>query len=152
MVEEGDSAAKKCPMRRFAWWGKGGAEGEQQKQQCPVSGKTVIAQQQEGGACPMHKKEVPEGGEAGKCPVRGGERGSSAKYMNPKQFDVYSRPINPDNNMPSQAAQEPAPNQKGDLSKQRVASSIPKGGSEGTWLYPSPQMFWNAMQRKGKVR
>nr|XP_053656707.1 holocytochrome c-type synthase-like [Cherax quadricarinatus] len=29
-------------------------------------------------------------------------------------------------------------------------SSIPKSGSENeNWVYPSPQMFWNAMLRKG---
>lgn len=29
-------------------------------------------------------------------------------------------------------------------------SSIPKAGSdEENWVYPSPQMFWNAMLRKG---
>ena len=39
------------------------------------------------------------------------------------------------------------------LSTDRVASSIRKGGTaEGTtWLYPSPQMFWNALVRKQKA-
>jgi cytochrome c heme-lyase len=37
------------------------------------------------------------------------------------------------------------------LSNGRVGSSIPRADTEsGTWLYPSPQMFYNAMQRKGK--
>ncbi len=32
---------------------------------------------------------------------------------------------------------------------ERQKSSIPKAGTEETWVYPSPQMFWNAMLRKG---
>ena len=31
----------------------------------------------------------------------------------------------------------------------RIASSIPKSGTEHTWLYPSPDQFHAAMQRKG---
>lgn len=54
--------------------------------------------------------------------------------------------------MPAKPAQSPAPGQKVALDTTRVKSNIPKGGEgEGTtWEYPSPQMFWNAMVRKGK--
>ncbi len=52
--------------------------------------------------------------------------------------------------------QRPAPDQPFPLSTDRVRSSIPKAGGnvdeEGkreTWVYPSQQMFWNAMLRKG---
>ncbi|KAI9208096.1 cytochrome c/c1 heme-lyase [Polychytrium aggregatum] len=57
--------------------------------------------------------------------------------------------INPLNNMlpPNQA---PAPGQKQQLSIDREKSSIPMGGKfEGqVWVYPSEQMFFNAMRRK----
>lgn len=54
--------------------------------------------------------------------------------------------------MPSSANQQPAPGQKQSLSTDRVNSNIPKGGTDSeTWTYPSPQMFWNALVRKGKV-
>lgn len=33
---------------------------------------------------------------------------------------------------------------------ERVKSNIPKGGTDDTWLYPSPQMFYNSLMRKGK--
>ena len=33
---------------------------------------------------------------------------------------------------------------------QRVQSNIPKAGTDSTWLYPSPQMFFNALTRKRK--
>lgn len=45
--------------------------------------------------------------------------------------------------------QNPAPDQPFPLRKDREKSSIPKAGSDDTWEYPSAQMFWNAMLRKG---
>ena len=77
---------------------------------------------------------------------------SVSGYKNPVQYNVYSQPLDPTNQMPSTANQRPAPNQQVPLLTQRVASTIPKGGTEEqTWLYPSPQMFWNALVRKNKT-
>ena len=45
--------------------------------------------------------------------------------------------------MPLQPNQQPWPGQSKVMSTQRLQSSIPKGGTEGTWVYPSPQMFYN---------
>ena len=49
--------------------------------------------------------------------------------------------------------QRPAPDQPFPLSTRREKSTIPKSQSQSqggdTWEYPSPQMFWNAMLRKG---
>jgi cytochrome c heme-lyase len=57
--------------------------------------------------------------------------------------------INPLNMMPAEN-QNPAPDQPFALSKDRQVSSIPKASDEGGfWVYPSQQMFWNAMLRKG---
>lgn len=54
---------------------------------------------------------------------------------------VYSQKIDPTNQMPATANQSQAPGQTKPLETQRVASSIPKGGTDDqTWLYPSPQM------------
>ena len=45
---------------------------------------------------------------------------------------------------------EPIPDQPFVLSKKRQVSSIPKGSTEADkWVYPSEQMFFNAMIRKG---
>eukprot|EP01100_Stratorugosa_tubuloviscum_P008621 TRINITY_DN3595_c0_g1_i1.p1 TRINITY_DN3595_c0_g1~~TRINITY_DN3595_c0_g1_i1.p1 ORF type:complete len:137 (-),score=51.63 TRINITY_DN3595_c0_g1_i1:89-499(-) len=41
------------------------------------------------------------------------------------------------------------PDQKYDLSIDRISSSIPRGKSDSVWVYPSPQMFYNAIKRKG---
>ncbi|XP_076813401.1 holocytochrome c-type synthase-like isoform X2 [Clavelina lepadiformis] len=58
--------------------------------------------------------------------------------------------IDPQNMMPP-PNQQPSPDQPFTLSTSRVKSTIPKANTkEGeTWVYPSEQMFWNAMLRKG---
>lgn len=66
-------------------------------------------------------------------------------------YNVYAQPIDPKNQMPATANQQPSAGQTKPLSTERVQSSIPKGGTESTWLYPSPQMFWNALVRKNKA-
>lgn len=81
--------------------------------------------------CPMHKKQPA----ASECPVGGG------------QGDI--NPLN----MMGPANQNPAPGQPFSLSKDRQVSTIPKAivkeGEAPFWVYPSAQMFWNAMLRKG---
>ena len=50
-------------------------------------------------------------------------------------------------------SQEPRPDQPFSLSKDREISSIPKFGTENEkWVYPSEQMFFNAMVRKVFLR
>lgn len=58
--------------------------------------------------------------------------------------------LDPKNMMPIEPNQQPCPGQKKLLSTQRMQSNIPKGGTSSTWQYPSPQMFYNALKRKGK--
>ena len=76
-------------------------------------------------------------------------------YRNQAVYNVYSQRINdpacpiagpsidPRNNMPAEPNQQPAPGQRGLISTSREQSNIPKGGTASTWLYPSPQMFFN---------
>ena len=59
--------------------------------------------------------------------------------------------LDPRNNMPTVARQMMAPGQKTPISTDRQQSTIPKSGTGGTWVYPSPQMFYNALVRKGKA-
>ena len=50
------------------------------------------------------------------------------------------------------SSQEPLPDQPFALSTDRQTSSIPKSGSDETnWVYPSQQMFFNAMVRKVSI-
>jgi cytochrome c heme-lyase len=67
-------------------------------------------------------------------------------------YNVYNQPIDPSNQMPVTPNQLPWPGQHKPLSTAREVSNIPKGGTggRGTWVFPSPQMFFNALQRKGK--
>jgi cytochrome c heme-lyase len=58
--------------------------------------------------------------------------------------------VDPRNRMPLEPNQEPCPGQRRPLDTGRETSTIPKGGTSSTWLYPSPQMFFNALRRKGK--
>ena len=54
-----------------------------------------------------------------------------------------------DRNMMPPANQQPSPDQPFPLSTERQPSTIPNPHTGQTWVYPSPQMFWNAMKRKG---
>jgi cytochrome c heme-lyase len=69
----------------------------------------------------------------------------------PVQYDVYGQEIDPANMMPATPNQVPSPGQETRLSTDRVSSSIPKAETDSTWTYPSPQMFYNALKRKGKA-
>lgn len=51
--------------------------------------------------------------------------------------------LDPKNNMPLAPNQQPCPGQRKLLSTERIESNIPKGGTDATWVYPSPQMFFN---------
>nr|CCA23805.1 cytochrome c/c1 heme lyase putative [Albugo laibachii Nc14] len=90
--------------------------------------------------CPMSNMEarLPSG-----CPIK---KGAEQREV----YNVYGQLVNPDNMMPANPNQEPHEDQKYPLFKDRVRSSIPKGGTDETWLYPSEQMFYNALKRKGK--
>lgn len=80
--------------------------------------------------CPMHVKADDK--KAAGCAVAG----------NPDD-------INPLNMMPP-PNQKPAPDQPFPLPTEREISTIPKSEGDGDfWVYPSAQMFWNAMLRKG---
>lgn len=55
--------------------------------------------------------------------------------------------LDPSNHMPLEPNQQPCPGQRRLLSTERQASNIPKGGTQSTWTYPSPQMFFNGALR-----
>lgn len=94
--------------------------------------------------CPMHANGGASAGSAAQTPASGSKARGTV-------YNVYAQPIDPKNQMPATANQQPSAGQEKPLSTERVQSSIPKGGTESTWLYPSPQMFWNALVRKNKA-
>jgi len=94
--------------------------------------------------CPVkHDTSTPAPASDG-CPVKARQ-----------EYNVYSQPIDKTNNMPKGAkTQLPNPTQQIELPTERVSSTIPKGGTtagDQTWKYPSPQQFYNALSRKGKI-
>ncbi|VEU39795.1 unnamed protein product [Pseudo-nitzschia multistriata] len=145
--------ASKCPMHKadgsgysYDWkqlfraaavHGPGGSKPLSEKERAEATGATGG-----GSACPVVHDPAAAGGG---CPVRAPH----------PEYDVYSQPIDKTNNMPRGASvQLPNASQRIELSTERVSSTIPKGGADGssaaTWTYPSPQQFYNALARKGK--
>merc|ERR1712226_1293233 len=92
--------------------------------------------------CPMSASKAPEETKSAnwqsECP------------SNPAAMAASSVPndIDPRNMMPP-PNQRPSPDQPFALPIERQKSTIPKAGTEETWTYPSQQMFWNALLRKG---
>ncbi|XP_007426785.1 cytochrome c-type heme lyase [Python bivittatus] len=117
---------------------------------------TVSEQSQtETSQCPMHQKNIEA------CPMKSGDS-SSEKQNAPvpahqeRAYEYVQCPvtsqtqeeIDPRNMMPP-PNQLPSPGQPFPLSTVREESTIPRTYSEQNWVYPSEQMFWNAMLRKG---
>ncbi|XP_004635089.1 cytochrome c-type heme lyase [Octodon degus] len=109
--------------------------------------------------CPMHARKIQG------CPLSEklfGPRSDSKTYSVPAHQDrayeyvecpitgarVNKENLDPSNLMPP-PNQTPAPDQPFPLSTVREESSTPKADSKKKWVYPSEQMFWNAMLRKG---
>ncbi|KAF7351586.1 Cytochrome c heme lyase [Mycena sanguinolenta] len=91
------------------------------------------------------------------CPVQHADK---LKSSTTARCPVSQNPdnVNPVNNVPFNLSQSPAPNQSISLSTKRQRSSIPCAtssepdlvdSSSSTWMYPSPQQFYNALTRKG---
>ena len=111
---------------------------------CPVRMGTSKTESQADDKKDVSKSEnQPENKEkSSQCPVA---------YKHSDIYNVYNQKIDPKNQMPVSPSQKPAPGQVAVLSTERVKSQIPKAGTyNDTWLYPSPQMFWNAIVRKNK--
>jgi len=101
--------------------------------------------------CPMHNKEnvspaAPSPSQAApveypsECPMHA---------QNGSLLVNTADDVDPLNMMPP-PNQRPAPDQPFELPTDRQVSTIPKSGTENEfWRYPSQQMFWNAMLRKG---
>jgi cytochrome c heme-lyase len=93
------------------------------------------------------KIATPTSGDA----AGGGAEAPNAKPARRSWFGFGASALDPRNNMPTEPAQARAPGQRRDLSTARETSTIPKSGTGGTWTYPSPQMFYNALVRKNKA-
>lgn len=122
-------------------------------------GRTLWAEKRMGAGWSKQRESEAgerEKGSTSECPVMNtaprNSNSASGCPASPEVFNVYGEVINKDNMMPVQPNQAPAPGQRVPLPTERTASSIPKAGTAGqTWSYPSEQMFFNALMRKGKA-
>ncbi|KAJ1616771.1 cytochrome c/c1 heme lyase-domain-containing protein [Pavlovales sp. CCMP2436] len=96
-----------------------------------------------GGGCPLRisgLQATTAALQGGVCPVKGAARAPADA----------GAPLDPKNMMPA-ANQMPAEGQTRVLPTTRVESTIPQADGSTRWVYPSPQMFFNALTRKGKA-
>uniref|UniRef100_A0A452H4V7 Holocytochrome c-type synthase n=1 Tax=Gopherus agassizii TaxID=38772 RepID=A0A452H4V7_9SAUR len=109
--------------------------------------------------CPMHQEKMEGCPMNTKSPDQGTENQNNVPAHQERAYEYLECPmksstsqmkddIDPRNMMPP-PNQMPSPNQPFPLSTIREESSIPRAHSEQKWVYPSEQMFWNAMLRKG---
>ena len=106
---------------------------------------------------PLGEAEVKSGSRpmVGECPVKHGASATSGTTRPKSECPMrQDERIDPANMMPVEAKQQPSPGQPFQLSKDRVVSTIPRASEDPgqeKWVYPSEQMFWNAMLRKGSI-
>lgn len=98
----------------------GGAVGSSRGASCPVKHDT---QQQPppraiSSKCPVQHSPSQESSSG--CPVK------HSNKQQQQQYNVYSQPIDPTNQMPAVANQLPSPQQTQPLSTERIKSTIPK--------------------------
>lgn len=138
-----------CPMHAKA------AESGDKKKECPMdnNGAAGAKSTSTGGISDHIIRKVQETNAAAAA-ANATATAALATEVKPKndcgQSEIESD-INPSNMMPA-PNQQPAVGQPFPLSTARVTSTIPKAGGENknkNWEYPSEQMFWNAMLRKG---
>ncbi|KAG7525454.1 hypothetical protein JOB18_026957 [Solea senegalensis] len=104
--------------------------------------------------CPMHQAQPEKPSPPSGCPMHKAEAGPAHQDRAyefvgcPMKAAKNKSDIDPTNMMPP-PNQTPAPDQPFSLSVSREESNIPRHGAEKKWVYPSEQMFWNAMLRKG---
>jgi len=96
--------------------------------------------------CPMSNPEMMK---ASGCPMEQGNKDHMLKTSGDSCV-AASDPdyLDPVNLMPP-PNQRPSPGQPYSLSTSRVESHIPMATKDDVFVYPSEQMFWNAMIRKG---
>lgn len=119
-----------------------------EKPSCPKNHSPASAP-----ACPVdHKKHVAVASGKTTADAVQSMKDTQLEYATgcPMHAENHSDYIDPNNMMPP-PNQRPAPDQPFSLSTVRQPSNIPNSNDEagGSWKYPSEQMFWNAMLRKG---
>ncbi|XP_033841659.1 holocytochrome c-type synthase-like isoform X1 [Periophthalmus magnuspinnatus] len=116
-------------------------------QGCPMHQDSQPVKASPPSECPMHQAQAIKASPPSECPMHQSVSGP-AHQERAYDFVKGASDIDPANMMPP-PNQVPAPDQPFSLSVAREESNIPRHGTENKWVYPSEQMFWNAMLRKG---
>ncbi|XP_028822435.1 holocytochrome c-type synthase [Denticeps clupeoides] len=98
--------------------------------------------------CPMHQAAAPQAPTAEQGPVHQQRAYEFVECPMKAAAREGQSDIDPSNMMPP-PNQIPARDQPFPLNLSREESTIPRSGTDKNWVYPSEQMFWNAMLRKG---
>lgn len=125
-------------------------------QGCPMHQETQPVKVSPPSECPMHQAQPAKASPPSECPMHQAAAGPAHQD---RAYEFVECPmkaaaagmnsdIDPSNMMPP-PNQIPAPDQPFKLSVSREESTIPRHNTEKNWVYPSEQMFWNAMLRKG---
>lgn len=124
------------------------SEEPKQPEKCPVDHSKLKEQEQKCPVDPSTYKHFLPPSEETKQPEQCPVDHTAYKHKAPQKEGCDSDAINASNYMPN-ISQQPQPDQKSDLSQEREISTIPRAeSSEKLWVYPSEQMFFNAMRRK----
>jgi len=124
--------------------------------ECPMhqaaaaAAKPAVAAKPPAAAMPEPPSECPMHNSQQSSKAASSEWVSECPSNMANSQEVSGDKVDPLNMMPP-PNQRPSPDQPFPLPTDRQKSTIPKAtGKDGeTWVYPSQQMFWNAMLRKG---
>ncbi|XP_034416327.1 cytochrome c-type heme lyase isoform X2 [Cyclopterus lumpus] len=124
-------------------------------QGCPMDQEAPPVKVSPPVECPMHQAQPVKASPPPECPMHQAVPGP---VHQDRAYDFVECPmkaaegmksdIDPANMMPP-PNQVPAQDQPFALPLAREESNIPRHNTEKKWVYPSEQMFWNAMLRKG---
>ncbi|XP_030612768.1 holocytochrome c-type synthase isoform X2 [Archocentrus centrarchus] len=140
-----------------ASWSTSGSNTVKAEAMVSTRGCPVQEEAQPVKECPVHHAQPATASSPSGCPMHQAQPAKGPVHQD-RAYDFVECPmraaagvksdIDPTNMMPP-PNQMPAPDQPFDLSIKREESTIPRHGTEKNWVYPSEQMFWNAMLRKG---
>ncbi|XP_071398895.1 holocytochrome c-type synthase-like [Centroberyx affinis] len=124
-------------------------------QGCPMHQEAQPVKVSPPSECPMHQAQPVNASPPAECPMHQAAAGPAHQD---RAYEFVECPmkaaagaksdIDPSNMMPP-PNQKPAADQPFPLPLSREESKIPRHGTGKNWVYPSEQMFWNAMLRKG---
>jgi cytochrome c heme-lyase len=111
---------------------------------------SAFEKHQQASSCPVDHASLAnrtQPSRSASCPVDHASLSKSSSAAPPAPCPVQHETLDPRNHIPT-LTQERALSQTIDLPTERTESSIPRDTTEN-WEYPSPQQFYNALERKG---